>query len=215
MHPDNNQQDNQRRSNDTAERDQTELERAIATYTAIDLAEHNAQLAQERDQAVDLAANQLDHRALAEQEAQEARISERHSRMEANRTATENTIYRENLASEREAASNASFGFTFLACIVLAALLGLGIWYWTTGSGEPPAETANRPIRIVQPPPVIKVEPAPSAPPASNNATENSANPTENSTGNTEGAAGASDANSGTSDSTAESTPPSTGSDSP
>jgi hypothetical protein len=60
----------------------------------------------------------------------------------------EGGMLRENLASERTAASNANFGLTLLVCLVLAAIVCCGVWYLTTGpvSGQISATSPATPV---------------------------------------------------------------------
>lgn len=147
--------ENRENQTQDAENIKKTIERDLANYTATKLAIENNDLEKQRDQAMDLVAAQAEQRTLAEQqaaaaatvaaveasqrtaaeqEAVAARLSEERARQEASHLATERSLLRENLAAEREAASNASFGFVFMVCIVLAALIGLGIWYYTSNN---------------------------------------------------------------------------------
>jgi len=169
MQPNNNQNNNQ----DNAQQERSELERAIATYTAAELADENVELARQRDVAAHVAANQAVGRIQAEQEAQVSRIAERNAHLQAGHANAERAVLREQLASEREAASNANFGLVFLSCIVLAALIGLGIWWYTSSqtpavatSGTNVTETGYIPPANNRPPDVnVNVQTPPVSPP--------------------------------------------------
>lgn len=156
--------DNRDKTLQEAESIKNAIERDLANHAATKLALENNHLANQRDRAIDLAATEIEQRTqaeqnasvavtaasieanqriLAEQEAARAQIAAQQARQEASRLATERSLLRENLASEREASSNASFGFVFLTCIVLAALIGLGIWVYTSNSSASTAGGSN------------------------------------------------------------------------
>lgn len=89
--------------------------------------------------------------------------------MNASQLAAERVALRENLASEREAASNASFGFVFLTCLIVAAFIGLGFWYANIShpndAQSAPAMTTAMNTRTanaaMSKPPVVIQNPAP------------------------------------------------------
>src|SRR5579871_5456946 len=118
-----------------AERDTALLQRDVALDVA-------ANQAQERDAAAAYALTEADLRKQAENQAVDARIAANQNAWSASQATTERNMMRENLAAERESASNANFGFVLLTCIVLAALIGLGIWYYTNQNTPTPVNTA-------------------------------------------------------------------------
>src|SRR5579872_2536729 len=103
--------------------------------------------AAERDAATTAAAEEARRRQEAEQSALAARSAANSARWNAAQSATESTVLRENLATERERSSNANFGFYFLAFCVFCALIGVGIWYFSSGYATGTA--TNPPVTAV------------------------------------------------------------------
>lgn len=144
-----------------ANRTIAEIQRDEALLTA-------AEQAAQRQQAEVGALNAQTRAQIAEAQALDARNQARMAEVTAAQLATERNLVRENLASEREAASNASFGFMFVTGIVLASLLGLAIWYFTTGKPDAATQTAmnasvpaERTVRVETPPPPVIVHNSP------------------------------------------------------
>ena len=156
-------------------RQNAELQRDVAINVAADQSV-------QRDAALNVAANQADQRDAAvsqaslealrrhdaEQNALSARTVANQASSQAAHAQTESTILRENLASERANASNTSFGFYMLGFCVLAAVIGLGIWYFNTYNvttvytAQPTSSTTT----VNQPPVNVNVQPS-SSPPSS------------------------------------------------
>lgn len=140
---------------------------------AIQVAVDNAVLS---DEASDIALAEALRRDEAERAASSARAMANQASMEAARARTESGILRENLAEERQSASQAGFAFYLMAFLVFASLVGLGIWYFagtqssstdttrvaTPVSTAPPRVTHDRPVQVNVPPPqtIIIQQPA-------------------------------------------------------
>lgn len=95
------------------------------------------------DLATAVALQENERRKAAEIEASNARISANRSQVEASNLATERNLLRDHLSTEREQASNATFGFYLITCIVIAVLLALGVWYYTSQSPSTAANAGN------------------------------------------------------------------------
>lgn len=189
-----NSSDAARAEQERLRRQNAELQRDAAVNVAADHAVQRdaalnvaADRSIERDIAANVAAAESMDRQSAEQNEYNARIAANQASYQAAHAQTESNVLRENLAVERAESSNANFGFMMMAFCILAALIGLGIWYFTSNptttvyTGQPASPVSstttttttepNPPVNInVQPPassPVIVNPPAqPSAPAA-------------------------------------------------
>jgi len=178
-------------------RQSAEMQRDLAVNVAADQAvQRDAALnvatdrAVERDAATTAATIEAARRQEAEQSAAYARTAANQASYEAANAATQSNVLRENLAAERAEASNANFGFYLMAFCVLAALIGLGIWYFNsnptttayTNQSVVPASsttitTPAPPVRVdVHTPPAM---PAPSSTPVIVNPTPQAAPPAQ------------------------------------
>jgi hypothetical protein len=89
----------------------------------------------------------------------------------ADHLSTENMIVRRELESERNASSNSTFGFVFLVCVILAALIAAGIWAYTSGEfAKTTPNNRNVTVNVKEnnpplpPPPLVIREPSPPPP---------------------------------------------------
>jgi len=164
-------------------RQNAEVQRNVALNVAADQAVQKdaalnvaASHAVERDAATTAASIEAARRQEAERNETYARTAANQSSYQAAASATESNVLRENLAAERAEASNANFGFYMMAFCVLAALIGLGIWYFNSNptvaySGQP-ATPVSSTTTITTPAPPVNVDvhtppviPAPSSTP--------------------------------------------------
>lgn len=132
-----------------------------------------ADQAQQRDVAAGVAGVEAVRRHDAEQDALAARTAANQASYHAASADSERNILRENLSAERANASNANFGFYMMAFCILAALIGLGIWYFNsnpvvaTTTTDTVAVPASSTTTITQPSPPVNINVQPSAPAAS------------------------------------------------
>jgi len=192
-----NSSDAARAEQERLRRQNAELQRDAAVNVAADNAVQRdaalnvaADRSVERDIAANYAAAESMDRQSAEQNEYNARVAANQASYQAAHSQTESNVLRENLAAERAESSNANFGFMMMAFCILAALIGLGIWYFTSNptttvyTGQPASPVSsttttttsepNPPVNVnVQPPassPVIVNPPSqPSTPAASPN----------------------------------------------
>ncbi len=144
----------------------------------------------DRDAAVNVAANEIVNRDIAETRATDANIAAAQAHQTANELATDRHVLRHELAHERFAATNSAFGFYLTLGVLLAAILvgGLYLYYRSQNPAEnvivnaapapsgpasvivapsgPAVAPSPSPITINTPPPVVNV--TPSAQPAPN-----------------------------------------------
>ncbi len=126
----------------------------------------------QRDAALNVAANESVNRDLAETEAVDARIEAKRANMAARELDTDRRVLGYELAGERQAAANNAFGFYLTLAVVIAALcLGaVYYWYWRPNSTQTVISAAPPPpppTTVVTPPAATQPQtPAPPAAPA-------------------------------------------------
>lgn len=125
-----------------------------------------------RDAAINIAANQVVNRDIAEIQAEDARIAAGQARPAADEIATDRRVLRNELASERVTASNNAFGFYLTLGVLLAAIL-IGGFYLFQRNQNPDNPIVNA-APSSSPPPTVVVTPnqpavAPSPPPVTVN----------------------------------------------
>lgn len=114
---------------------------------------------EERDAALNVAADEYVNRRLAEAQAVDARITANQAQAHAEELRAEHSLIRNELVQEREAASNNAFGFYLVTGILLAILLVGGIYFYTQQNDS--NKTAAAPVVVTSPTVTRVVTPAP------------------------------------------------------